>query len=89
MARDTRGGYAHRVALSSSTLSGLIRTKLLAAPSNGPLDNAALTVLCDAVAQAVVEHVLAAAVVNVTVNTITACGSGAGTGSGSGTGAIT
>lgn len=64
------------MALSSSVLSALIRAKLVA--KDGIADNSHLTDLCDAIAQAVVEHVQSVAVVNV----ITACGSGAGTGTG-------
>jgi hypothetical protein len=54
------------VALSASVLSGLIRTKALAAgaPLNA-VDGPALTALCDCIAQAVVEHVVAAAVVTI------------------------
>jgi hypothetical protein len=45
-------------------------------------DSDALTAMCQAIAEAVVEHVTAAGVVNVT--TVTACPAGAGTGSGTG-----
>jgi hypothetical protein len=51
------------MALSSSALSALIRSKLLADPATGIVDNAALAPFCDAIAQAVIEHVTAAAVV--------------------------
>ncbi len=54
------------MALSASVLSALARSKCLAAgaPLNA-VDGPALTALCDAIAQAVVEHVVAAAVVTV------------------------
>lgn len=65
-----------------------MRSKILAGVT-GVTDNADLPALCDAIAEAVVEHIKAAGVVNVTVTTVTACGAGAGTGSGTGTGAIT
>lgn len=46
------------MALSTSVLSGLIRTKMLAkgAPLNAQ-DGQALTDMCDAIAEAVVQHV--------------------------------
>ena len=69
------------MALSASVLSAAMRAKLLADEDTQAVDNAALTALCDAIAEACVEHITAAAV----VNTITACPAGAGTG----TGAIT
>jgi hypothetical protein len=54
------------VALVSATLSALIRAKRLAAnPALEAIDGAALTADCDAIAQAVVEHVVAAASVAV------------------------
>lgn len=58
------------MALSSSVLSGLIRTAL-APTADGTgntshaVDNAQLTALCDAIAGAVVSHIQAAAVVAV------------------------
>lgn len=58
------------MALSASTLSGLIRTAL-APTADGTgnashaVDNAQLTALCDAIAGAVVTHLKAAAVVTV------------------------
>lgn len=54
------------VALSASVLSGLIRSKALAAgaPLNA-VDGPALTALCDCIAQACVEHLVAAAVVTI------------------------
>lgn len=54
------------MALNSTTLSALIKSKLLADAANSKaVDNAALTSLCDCVAQACVEHFVAAAVVTV------------------------
>jgi hypothetical protein len=52
--------------LSASVLSGLIRSKALAAgaPLNA-VDGPALTALCDCIAQACVEHIVAAAVVTI------------------------
>jgi len=56
------------MALSASTLSGLIRTAL-APTADGTgnashaVDNAQLTALCDAIASSVVTHIQAAAVV--------------------------
>jgi hypothetical protein len=54
------------MALSASVLSGLIRSKALAsgAPLNA-VDGPALTALCNCIAQACVEHIVAAAVVTV------------------------
>jgi hypothetical protein len=61
-----RGSYHACVALSASTLSELIKSKLLAAAADSKaVDNAALTSLCDCIAQACVEHIVAAAVVTV------------------------
>ncbi len=51
------------MALSASTLATLMRSKLLADASTQAQDNAALTAMCDAIAEAVVEHVVAAGVV--------------------------
>lgn len=51
------------MALNSTTLSALIKTKRLAALGAAGVNNAAMTADCDAIAQAVVEHVLAFAVV--------------------------
>jgi hypothetical protein len=54
------------MALNASTLSALIKSKLLADSANSKaVDNAALTSLCNCVAQACVEHIVAAAVVTV------------------------
>ncbi len=60
------------MALSSATLSGLIRTAMIADPRIGAIDDSALpseekalTALCDAIAGAVVAHILAGAVVTI------------------------
>jgi hypothetical protein len=60
------------MALASATLSGLIRTAMLADPRIGAIDDSAkpeaeksLTALCDAIAGAVVAHILAGAVVTI------------------------
>lgn len=54
------------MALNASTLGALIKSKLLADAANSKaVDNAALTSLCNCVAQACVEHIVAAAVVTV------------------------
>jgi nicotinamide mononucleotide (NMN) deamidase PncC len=54
------------MALNPATLSALIKSKLLADAANSKaVDNAALTSLCNCVAQACVEHIVAAAVVTV------------------------
>lgn len=53
------------MALSASVLSGLIRSKLLADGDSAAVDNDALTALCDCIAEACVEHIVAAAVVTV------------------------
>lgn len=82
------------MALSASVLSGLIRSKALAAgaPLNA-VDGPALTALCDCIAQACVEHIVAAAVVTVPpgVAVATAGGPAAQTGATTapGVGAIT
>lgn len=54
------------MALNATTLSGLIKSKLLAAAATSKaVDNAALTSLCDCIAQACVEHIVSAAVVTI------------------------
>jgi hypothetical protein len=54
------------MALNASTLAALIKSKLLADAANSKaVDNAALTSLCSCVAQACVEHIVAAAVVTI------------------------
>lgn len=52
--------------MSASVLSALMRSKALAAgaPLNA-VDGPALTALCDAIAQACVEHIVAVAVVTI------------------------
>lgn len=51
--------------LSAPVLSLAIKQGLLAAPATQAQDNAALTALCDAIAQAVVMHITTNAVVTV------------------------
>ena len=70
------------MALSSTVLAGLVRAKLLADADAHAVDNVALTALCKAVAEAVVEHVTAAAVVTVTVATTGTAVAQTGTGTG-------
>jgi hypothetical protein len=54
------------VALSASVLSAAIRVKLLTPPNAAQVqDTPGLTALCDAIAEACVEHILAAAVVTI------------------------
>lgn len=54
------------MALNASTLGALIKSKLLADAANSKaVDNAALTALCTCIAQACVEHIVAAAVVTI------------------------
>ncbi len=70
------------MALSSSVLSTALRAAFVADIEDenvvGALDGAALTALCDIIAAAVVDHIVAAAV----TSTITTCPAGAGTGVG-------
>lgn len=54
------------MALSSSRLASSIRSKLLANPASGALDNAALTAFCNAIAEAVVSEFTTNAVVSPT-----------------------
>jgi hypothetical protein len=51
------------MALSASTLSAAMRAALLSNPDTGATDGEALTAMCDAIADAVVAHVVASAVV--------------------------
>lgn len=53
------------MALNASALSALIKSKLLADADSAAVDNDALAALCNCVAQACVEHIVAAAVVTV------------------------
>ena len=53
------------MALSATTLAGLIKSKLLADGDSAAVDNEALTALCACIAEACVEHITAAAVVTV------------------------
>ncbi len=67
------------MALSSSTLSTLMRAAIIADKAAiGAIDGSALTALCDAISDAVVEHVVEDGVI--TVSTTTTCPAGAGTG---------
>jgi hypothetical protein len=75
------------MALNPATLSSALRATLLGANA-GWLDNAALTATCDAIAQAVVAHITANAVVAVPATGIIAppgAGGGPCTGAASGT----
>lgn len=82
---------------SESVLSAAIKAALIADPRTKATDDAALpdaekslTPFCDAIASAVVAHILANAVVNVaSLAVVTACGAGAGTGTGTGAGTVT
>jgi hypothetical protein len=49
--------------LNATTLATAIRSALLANPSTGAVNNAALTATCTAIASAVVSHITSAAVV--------------------------
>jgi len=51
------------MALNATTLGAAIKAALLAEPSSGAVDNAALTATCNAIASAVVSHITAAAIV--------------------------
>ncbi len=51
--------------LSTSTLSASIRSKVLAKGTTGARDTSEFTDLCDAIAQAVVEHITGAGLVTV------------------------
>lgn len=51
------------MALNPSTLATAIRAGFLARPETGAKDNAALTAMCEVIAQAVVAHVTSSAVV--------------------------
>lgn len=53
------------MALNASTLGALIKSKLLADANSKAVNNPALTALCNCIAQACVEHIVAAAVVTV------------------------
>jgi hypothetical protein len=52
------------MALSGSVLSAALRSALLANTNARAVDNAALTALCDCIADTVVAHITSAAVVN-------------------------
>lgn len=71
------------MALNAATLSLGIQTKL--SSKNAALASAGidLVYLADSIAEAVVEHVIASAVV--TVNTTSACGAGGASATGTGT----
>lgn len=51
------------MALSSTVLSAAMRAAMLADPDVGAVDGPALTALCDAIAETVVAHITANAVV--------------------------
>jgi hypothetical protein len=51
------------MALNPAALSALIKSKRLAALGEAAVDNEAMAADCDAIAQAVIEHITAAAVV--------------------------
>lgn len=53
------------MALNAATLSTAMRAAMLAKPNLNAVDDAALTELCDTIADAVVTHVIASAVVTV------------------------
>ena len=74
------------MALNATTLSAAIRVNLLAGGASGATDNAALTALCDAIAGAVVGHIVASAVV---VPTLMIAPPGTAGGPVTGTGSIT
>lgn len=51
---------------SETVLSAALRAAILAEPDAGAVDGDALTALCDAIAAAVIPHIIANAVVNTT-----------------------
>lgn len=53
------------MALSASVLAGLIESKALGNPDTLAVEGEALTAFCSMIAEAVVEHIVAAAVVTV------------------------
>lgn len=53
------------MALNATSLSALIKSKRLAALGASGVNNAAMTADCDAIAQAVIEHIVAFALVTV------------------------
>ncbi len=65
------------MALSPTILASLLKSKLLADGDSAAVDNPALEALCKAVAEACVEHIIAAAVVTVAPG-ITIAGTGGG-----------
>lgn len=78
------------MALNTAALSALIKSKRLAALGAAAVDNDAMAADCDAIAEAVIEHFVAAAVITTTLSgVVTACGAGAGTATGATTGTLT
>lgn len=65
------------MALSATDLATDIKAKLLADPNSMAVDNAALTALCKAVAEATVDHIVDNAVIP--AGAATTCPAGAGT----------
>lgn len=65
------------MALSATTLATAIKSKLLADEDSMAVDNAALTALCKAVAEATVDHITSSAVI--APGAATTCPAGAGT----------
>lgn len=62
------------MALNAGTLAAAIQAKLIANPASGALPGPALDALCSAIAEAVIEHIVASAVL------VTACPAGTGSG---------
>jgi hypothetical protein len=66
------------MALNAPALAALIQAKIIANPAVGGIPGPGLDGLCNAIAQAVVEHITSSASLTV----VTACPAGAGTGTG-------
>lgn len=68
------------MALSSSVLAELIRSKLLGDETTHAVDNAALAAFCRCIAEAVVEHLTASATVTISPGAIAVGAMGGGPG---------
>jgi hypothetical protein len=77
------------MALNPTTLSALIKAKRIAALGDAVVNNAALTADCNAIAEAVIEHITAFAVIPPGIAVATAGSAAAQTGATTAPGAIT
>lgn len=68
------------MALSSTTLANLIKSKLLADATTHAVDNAALDAFCRCIAEAVIEHLTAAATVTLNPGAVAVGAMGGGPG---------